>query len=278
MKKITNISGTWTLSNGIEMPYFGLGVFQTKNGKEIVDAIHHAFDAGYRHIDTASFYDNETGVGEAIRKSSINRNDIFVTSKVWNDEQGYSNTLKAFDASLKRLGFDYLDLYLVHWPVAGKFKETWKALEYLYKQGKVRAIGVSNFLVHHLEDLLPDTEIKPMVNQVEFHPYVAQPELLNYCNKNNIQFEAWSPLMQGHVVNVDLLNNIAERHSKTAAQVVLRWNLQKGVVTIPKSVRKERIVENGSIFDFELSDEEIRQIDLLDKNQRFGIHPDEFDF
>ena len=278
MKQITNISGTWDLSNGVEMPYFGLGVFQTQNGKEIVNAIHHAFDAGYRHIDTASFYDNETGVGEAIRKSSINRNDIFVTSKVWNDEQGYSNTLKAFDASLKRLGFDYLDLYLVHWPVTGKFKETWKALEYLYKQGKVRAIGVSNFLVHHLEDLLPDTEIKPMVNQVEFHPYVAQPELLNYCNKNNIQFEAWSPLMQGYVVNVDLLYNIAETHGKTAAQVVLRWDLQKGVITIPKSVKKERIIENGSIFDFELSDEEIRQIDLLDKNQRFGVHPDELDF
>lgn len=278
MKQITDIRGVWELSNSVEMPYLGLGVYKATDGKEVINAIHSAFDAGYRHIDTAAIYFNEEGVGKAVNQSFIDRKDIFVTSKVWNNNQGYKLTLKAFDESMKRLNLDYLDLYLVHWPVVGKYKETWKALEYLYKQGRVRAIGVSNFLIHHLDDLLSDAEIVPMVNQVEFHPRVVQQDLLNYCALKNIQFEAWSPLMQGEFTNIDTFKTLADKYSKTPAQIILRWNLQKGVVTIPKSVNKDRIFENGNLFDFELSVDDISLIDSLDRNERMGAHPDSFSF
>lgn len=278
MADITNIQGTWTLNNGIEMPYLGLGVFQSKEGDEVINAVQYALDAGYRHIDTAAIYNNEVGVGKAIRLNPVDRKDIFVTSKVWNSEQGYDSTLSAFDKSMERLGFDYLDLYLVHWPVKGKYKETWRALEYLYKKGRVRAIGVSNFLKHHLEDLLATAEIVPMVNQVEFHPYVVQQELLDYCAENKIQFEAWSPLMQGKILEVKEMSGLAEKYNKTPVQIVLRWNLQKDVITIPKSVKKERIESNADIFDFELSKEDLALIDSLDKNHRLGADPDNFNF
>jgi diketogulonate reductase-like aldo/keto reductase len=276
--KITDIKGCFRLNNGVEMPYLGLGVFEINDGEEVINAVKYALDVGYRHVDTATIYRNETGVGKAIKQSPVKREEIFVTSKVWNSEQGYESTLKAFDQSLKNLDFDYLDLYLIHWPVRGKYKDTWRALEYLYKQGRARAIGVSNFLKHHLEDLMQSAEIIPMVNQVEFHPYLIQQELLDYCKEKQIQYEAWSPLMKGKIFSVDIVNQLAHKYGKTASQVVLRWDLQKGVITIPKSVRKERIIANAQLFDFELSQEDMALIDSLDKDYRIGADPDNFNF
>jgi len=275
---ITDLQGTVTLSNQVEMPYFGLGVYQSEEGEEVMNAVKWAIEAGYRHVDTAALYRNEKGVGQAIRESGIDRKEIFVTSKVWNSDQGYDQTLKAFDTSLNKLGFDYLDLYLVHWPVSGKYKDTWKAIEKLYKDGKVRAIGVSNFMQHHLEDLMQDAEIMPMVNQVEFHPRLVQQELVDFCLKNNIRHEAWSPLMQGKVLDLPEIKAIAEKYGKSTAQVILRWDLQKGVITIPKSVHKERIISNADIFDFSLTEEEMKTLDSLDKGERNGPDPNNFDF
>ncbi|MHA7059960.1 aldo/keto reductase [Aquimarina sp. M1] len=278
MKKITDIKGTFTLHNGVEMPYFGLGVYLSKNGREVVDAIQWALDAGYRHIDTASIYKNEEGVGKAIHHSSIPREDIFVVSKVWNSDQGYESTLKAFDESLQRLQMDYLDLYLIHWPVKDTYIETWKALEKLYREKKIRAIGVSNFMKHHLENLMNNSEIKPMVNQMEFHPFLVQQDLIDFCTANSIQYEAWSPMMQGKIFELSILDDLAKKYNKTVAQIVLRWNLQKGVVTIPKSSKQHRIIANSDLFDFELSKEDVNYIDTLDKNERTGPDPDNFNF
>lgn len=201
-----------------------------------------------------------------------------MTTKVWNTDQGYETTLKAFDASLKKLGFDYVDLYLVHWPVKGKYKETYKALEKLYKDGYVRAIGVSNFQIHHLQDVLADCEIKPMVNQVEYHPRLTQKELQAFCRENGIQLEAWSPLMRGEILTEPTIVEIGKKYGKTPAQVVLRWDLQHGVVTIPKSVTPARIKENANLFDFSLTAEEMKQIDALNLNKRIGADPDNFNF
>jgi len=277
-KDITNSRGTWQLVNGVEMPYLGLGVWQTKDGDQVVNAVKWAIEAGYRHIDTAAIYQNELGVGRGVHESGIDRSDIFITSKVWNSDQGYDSTLRAFDNSLKKLGTDYLDLYLIHWPVAGKYKDTWKALEYLYQQKRVKAIGVSNFLKHHLEDLLPVVEFIPMVNQLEFHPYLLQQELQDYCVSHQIQYEAWSPLMQGKAFEIEAFKDIAEKYDKSVAQLLIRWNLQKGIITIPKSSNQERIVQNTDVFDFHISDEDIRSIDALDCNERVGPDPDNFDF
>ncbi len=276
--QISDVKGCASLSNGVSMPYFGLGVFQAKDGKEVINAIDTAIENGYRLIDTAALYGNEKGVGEAVRKSPVPRNEIFVTSKVWNSDQGYDKTLKAFDKSMSRLKFDYLDLYLIHWPVKSKYKETWKALERLYAEKRIRAIGVSNFLVHHLEDLKSTAEVMPMVNQFEFHPHLVQPKLLDYCKKEKILPEAWSPLKQGLILDDDMLQDLGKKYKKTSAQIVLRWNLQKGVATIPKSVNQSRIVENASIFDFSLSPDDMRKIDRLDKHQRVGADPDNFHF
>lgn len=278
MKTLTNLKGAFTLHNGVQMPYFGLGVYLSEDGKEVANAVNWALQEGYRHIDTASIYKNEAGVGEGIRQSGINRQDLFVVSKVWNDDQGYESTLKAYEDSLNRLQLDYLDLYLVHWPVAGKFKETWRAMEYLYREKRVRAIGVSNFLQHHLEDLLADAETVPMVNQMEFHPYLVQQDLIDFCNKNTIQYEAWSPLMQGHIFEMEIMKELAQKYNRTIAQIVLRWDLQKGVVTIPKSSKKERIIANADIFNFELAPEDVKLLDGLDRGKRFGPDPDNFDF
>ena len=275
---ITDLKGTATLSNGVEMPYLGLGVFQIGDGEEVYNAATTALEAGYRHIDTASLYGNEIGVGEAVRKSDISRQEIFVTSKVWNSDQGYENTLSAFEITMNKLQLDYLDLYLVHWPVKGKFKDTWKALEKLYREERVKAIGVSNFLKHHIEDLKTSLEIMPMVNQVEFHPYLVQQDLIDYCKENHIQYEAWSPLMQGHILKDETLLQLASKYSKSAAQIILRWDLQKGVITIPKSSKKERIISNADIFDFELTTDDMAAIDALDKNYRSGADPDNFNF
>ncbi len=276
--KITDIKGTVPLHNGIKMPYLGLGVFQSQNGAEVINAVSHALKIGYRSIDTASFYDNEEGVGEGIRKSDIPRPEVFVTTKVWNSDQGYDSTISAFKASLARLGLDYLDLYLIHWPVKGKYKQTWRALETLYQDGLVKSIGVSNFLRHQLDDLLQTADIKPMVNQMEFHPRLVQQGLLDYCQSNDIVYEAWSPLMQGHIFAIEDLTRIASKHGKSIAQVTLRWNLQKGVVTIPKSSKPHRIEENGGLFDFELTADDMSIIDALDQGKRIGPDPDNFDF
>lgn len=260
------------------MPYFGLGVWQSKDGQEVINAINYALDAGYRAIDTAAIYKNEEGVGQAIAQSSVPREEIFVTSKVWNDEQRSDEVLQAFDTTMDKLGLEYLDLYLIHWPVEGKYKDTWKVMEEIYSTGRVKAIGVSNFLKHHLEDLLTDAEVIPMVNQMEFHPRLVQQHLLDFCNAHSIQYEAWSPLMQGKIFEVELLQQMAQKYGKSIAQIALRWNLQKGVVTIPKSVKKERIVANADIFDFEIAEEDIQAIDGLDQTQRVGPDPDNFIF
>ena len=272
------LSDTVKLANGVEMPRLGLGVWKAKDGEEVQNAVKAAIQTGYRLIDTAAVYKNEEGVGKAIKESGVSREDLFITTKVWNDDQGYDSTLQAFEESRKKLGLEYIDLYLIHWPVKGKYKETWKALEKLYEDGLVKAIGVSNFQVHHLKDLLADAKVKPVVNQVEFHPYLTQKELLAYCNEENIQLEAWSPLMQGEVVRVDVIKELAEKYGKTPAQIVLRWDLQHGVVTIPKSVKEHRIQENADVFDFELSREDMDKLDALNKNHRYGPDPDNFDF
>ncbi|MFY0545669.1 aldo/keto reductase [Brevibacillus sp. H7] len=259
------------------MPWLGLGVYKASEGEEVERAVRTAIAAGYRSIDTATLYENETGVGKAVRESGVPREEIFVTTKVWNTDQGYESTLRAFEVSRKKLGFDYIDLYLVHWPVKGKYKETWKALEKLYQEGFVRAIGVSNFHVHHLEDLIADCQVKPMVNQVEYHPLLTQQELRQYCRSQEIQLEAWRPLMKGSLDH-PILKELGEKYQKTPAQIVLRWDLQNEVVTIPKSVNEHRIKENANIFDFELSAEDMEKISGMNQNKRFGADPDNFDF
>lgn len=266
-----------TLNNGVVMPMLGFGTFQVPDGDVTVQSVKAALELGYRHIDTAAIYRNERGVGEGIRQSGIDRKDIFLTSKVWNSDQGYDTTLKAFDESMNKLGFDYLDLYLIHWPKPLN-KETWRAMERLYKEKRIRAIGVSNFHIHHLEDLLAGCEIKPMVNQIEFHPRLVQPHLLKFCRKHEIQFAAWSPLMQGKIFSTPLLKDLSAKYRRTVSQIVLRWDIQMGVVTIPKSTHPERIKENMGIFDFEVSEKDMQMICALDKGERVGSNPDNFNF
>lgn len=277
-----HLQSTTVLKNGVKMPWFGIGVFKVEEGPELIHAVKFAMKHGYRSIDTASIYGNEEGVGEGIRKglveAGITREELFVTSKVWNADLGYEATLAAYEASLQRLGLDYLDLYLIHWPVEGKYKDAWRALETLYKDGKVKAIGVSNFQVHHLEDLTKDAEIKPMINQVEYHPYLTQKEVQSFCQKHGIQLEAWSPLMQGQLLDHPVITAIAQKYNKSSAQIILRWDLQNGVVTIPKSTKEHRIVENANIFDFELTTEDMTAIDELNRNHRVGPDPDHIDF
>lgn len=260
------------------MPYFGLGVYLAETGGEVEQAVHWALEAGYRHIDTASIYRNEAGVGKALSESNVPRDEVFITTKVWNADQGFQSTLDAFQASMDRLQLDYLDLYLIHWPVAGKYKETWKALEQLYRDGKVRAIGVSNFMIQHLKDVMDGAEVVPMVNQMEFHPYLIRTDLREFCQQHHIQYEAWSPLMQGKAFDLPELKALADKYGKNIAQVLLRWDLQKGVITIPKSTKQHRIVANSDIFDFEISPEDVAQLDAMDRDQRFGPDPDNFDF
>ncbi|MGH0544351.1 aldo/keto reductase [Bacillus cereus] len=277
-----NLQSTITLHNGVEMPWFGLGVFKVEDGPELVEAVKSAIKAGYRSIDTAAIYGNEKAVGEGIRagikEAGISREDLFITSKVWNADQGYETTRAAYEESLKKLELDYLDLYLVHWPVEGKYKDTWRVLEKLYKEERVRAIGVSNFQIHHLQDVMKDAEIKPMINQVEYHPRLTQKELQAFCKEQGIQMEAWSPLMQGQLLDNETLQEIAEKHGKTTAQVILRWDLQNGVITIPKSTKEHRIIANADVFNFELTKEDMEKIDALNQNHRVGPDPDNFDF
>ena len=267
-----------SLSNGVEMPCLGLGVFLSKEGSEVINAVKYALEIGYRSIDTAAIYKNEEGVGQAIIESGVPRDEIFLTSKVWNSDQGYQSTLTAFEKSLNKLQTDYLDLYLIHWPKGELSIETWRALEDLYGQGKIKAIGVSNFMIQHLENLLPSCHIKPMVNQYEFHPELVQSDLLHFCKKHEIQPEAWSPIMKGRVNEIPVLKALAAKYQKSPVQIVLRWDIQKGVITIPKSVTPERIRLNAEIFDFELTDEDVAKIDALDKSSRIGPNPYSFDF
>jgi diketogulonate reductase-like aldo/keto reductase len=260
------------------MPWLGFGVYQINDEQEVVNSVKYALETGYRSIDTASFYDNEQGVGRAIRESGIPREDIFLTTKVWNDDQRGKRTLKAFEESLKQLKTEYVDLYLIHWPVKDCYKETWHVMEKIYQSGRAKAIGVSNFMIHQLEDLLGNSGTVPCVNQVEFHPLLVQPDLLKYCQTHNIQLEAWSPLMRGQIITEQAVKELAEKYRRSPAQIVLRWDIQHKVVTIPKSTHSDRIAENANIFDFELSQEDMKTLDALDEGKRSGPDPDNFSF
>ncbi|MEW4284677.1 aldo/keto reductase [Priestia koreensis] len=277
-----HLQSTVQLSNKVDMPWFGLGVFQVEDGNDVIQSVKAAIKNGYRSIDTAAVYGNEEGVGQAIRKAmeeyGVTRQELFITSKVWNADQGYEETLKAYETSLQKLGLDYLDLYLIHWPVEDKMVDTWKALEALYKEEKVRAIGVCNFQIHHLETLMKEATVVPMVNQVEMHPKLSQTALHEFSIKHNIQLEAWAPLMQGGIFDMKELQDLAVKYGRTVAQIVLRWDLQRGIVTIPKSVKESRIIENADIFNFELSPEDMNVIDALNEDHRVGPDPDNFDF
>ena len=266
-----------TLNNGVKMPMLGFGTFKIPDGKTTIQSVRTALELGYRHIDTAAIYQNECGVGEGIRQSGIDRRDIFVTTKLWNSDQGYDATLRAFDASMSWLRIDGPDLYLIHWPKPLN-RESWRAMEKLYHEKRIRAIGVSNFHIHHLEDLFTTCGIKPAVNQIEFHPLFGQQPLLDFCKEHQIQFEAWSPLMQGKIFDIPLLKELFVKYERSISQIVLRWDIQMGVVTIPKSTYSERIKENMDIFDFEISDDDICAITKLNKGQRVGSNPDNFNF
>ncbi|MCR2806469.1 aldo/keto reductase [Paenibacillus soyae] len=272
----TALTESAVLHNGLKMPLFGLGVWKVKD-EEAESTVKAAIEAGYRHIDTAAAYQNEAGVGAGVRASGVARDQIFVTTKVWNADQGYESTLAAFQASLDKLGMDYVDLILIHWPVKGKYTDTWKALEKIYNDGKARAIGVSNFQIHHLKDIMESGTIVPMVNQVEYHPLLTQQELLAFCRENRIQLTAWSPLMQGNL-DLPVLAEIGAKYGKSPAQVVLRWDIQNGVITIPKTTTLSRLTENADIFDFQLTEDEMNRISALNRNHRFGPDPDNFNF
>ncbi len=266
-----------TLNNGLKMPQLGFGVWQVEN-EEAVHTVKKALAVGYRSIDTAAIYGNERGVGEALKQSGISRDELFITTKVWNSDQGYENTLRAFDESLEKLGLDYVDLYLIHWPTPeyDTYVDTYKALEKLYDDGRVKAIGVCNFDQDHLQRLLDECNVTPVLNQIECHPYLAQKELKQFGREHDIYVEAWSPLMQGgEVLNNEAIGEIAEKHNKTPAQVILRWHLQNDTIVIPKSVTPSRIEENFNVFDFELSSEDMDKIDSFDRNERRGPKPSE---
>ncbi len=258
------------LSNGYEIPILGYGTWRTPDGDVAVESVAEALRIGYRHIDTAARYENEVSVGEGIRRSGVDRSEIFLTSKLWNTERGYDKAMRAFEKTVNDLGVDYLDLYLLHWPAVKKqfdnWEEinlsSWKALTELYKDGRIKAIGVSNFYEHHLKALM-ETEIQPMVNQIEFHPGFMQKDTFAYCEKNGILVEAWAPLGAGKVLENETLCEIAAKHSKTSAQVCLRWCLEHNAVPLPKSVTPERILQNTEIFDFELDTYDIARIDEL---------------
>jgi methylglyoxal/glyoxal reductase len=255
------------LNNGVEIPQFGLGVYLTKPS-ECVNSCLWSFEAGYRHIDTASMYGNENEVGEAVRVSGLPREEIFITTKLWNDDHSFDKTLKAFNKSLKKFRLDYIDLYLIHWPGTDKRKEAWKALEKIYESGQCKAIGVSNYMIYHLEELFTYANIIPAVNQCEFHPFLYTKDLLDFCNKNKIAFEGYSPLarMRRHTNHV--IKQMSEKYSKNYAQIMIKWSLQHDVITIPKSSVQERIKSNADVFDFEICGEDMTFLNSLDE----GLH------
>lgn len=281
-----NLQDTYTLANDVQIPCIGFGTWQTPNGETAINSVKAALKAGYRHIDTAACYGNESSVGQAIKESGVPREEIFVTSKVWNTERGYEKTLAAFETTRAKLDLDYVDLYLIHWPAAANqfenWKEinaqTWRALEELYIKGKVKAIGVSNFLPHHLEALLEGAKVVPMVNQIEYHPGFMQAESVAFCKAHNILVEAWSPLGTGNVLNNETLIMMAQKYSKTVAQICIRWVLQHGLLPLPKSVTESRIIENTEVFDFEIKEEDMAIIDVIPFCGRAGINPDAINF
>ncbi len=276
---------TFRLRNGVEIPCIGFGTWQTPDGDTAVMAVSEAIRAGYRHIDTAACYGNEVGVGRGIKASGLEREKLFVTSKVWNTERGYDKTLSAFEKTISDLGLDYLDLYLIHWPASSfRFENweeinlgTWRAMTELYKAGRIKAIGVSNFLPHHLK-ALTETEISPMVNQIEYHPGLTQAETVAYCRENDIVVEAWSPLGTGRMLKSEELQVMAAKYGKSVAQLCIRWCLQNGVLPLPKSVTPSRIEENVDVFDFEITKEDMAEINAIPYFGGAGLHPDEIDF
>lgn len=256
------------LSNGVKIPIIGFGTYKLQNeNDEACNIVKEAINAGYRSIDTASFYNNEEGVGKGIRESGVPREELFVTTKVWVDDDGYENTIKAFNKSLEKLGLDYIDLYLVHWPTEN-IKETWRAIENLYREKKVRAIGVCNCTVKQLEEIIGFSEINPMVNQVEIHPNRSEKELLKVCKRHNIVVQAWSPIMRGQLSSNSIITNLAQKYDKSEAQIILRWHLQNNVIAIPKTSHPKRIKENIDIFDFEIEKEDMENIDSINKDER----------
>jgi methylglyoxal/glyoxal reductase len=273
------LSATVTLNNGARMPWLGLGVFQIRSDAETAKVVRTAVELGYRSIDTASLYGNEQGVGEGVRTCGVPREELFVTTKVWNNDMRADRVEAAFNESMDRLGLEYVDLYLLHWPIKDRMISSWRVLEQLQRGGRIKTIGVSNFMIPHLEELLPAVDVVPAVNQIEFQPYLQSKELASYCQDKGIQLEAWSPLMQaGELLSDPTLSAIAQAHGRTVAQVVLRWDLQSGVVTIPKSLHAGRIAENADVFDFELNPNEMTAIAGLDRNQRNGADPFNFRF
>lgn len=282
---MNSLKDCYTLSNGVKIPCIGFGTWKAPDGEVAASSVKTAIESGYRHIDTAAGYDNEGSVGKGIKESGISREEIFVTSKVKNSERGYKTTLDAFDKTMTDLGLDYLDLYLIHWPASfSRFEDweqinldTWRAMTELHKAGKIRSIGVSNFMPHHLKALM-ETEVAPMVNQIEFHPGQMQPETVDFCKKNNILVEAWSPLGSGRMLENPTLTEIAAKYGKSVAQLCVRWCLQNGTLPLPKSVTPSRIKENGEIFDFTLDDEDMRRINSMEYCGGSGHHPDKVNF
>lgn len=275
--------GTVTLNNGLKMPLVGYGVFLVPEGEDLAEAVKMAIAKGYRSIDTAQVYRNEESVGRGIRaaieEGLVTREELFITSKVWNDGLSYEETLAAYDSSLEKIGLDYLDLYLVHWPgIDTNYVDVYKALEKIYQDGRVRSIGVSNFHVQHLEKLLNETTVIPVINQIEFHPHLTQVEVRAYCTDKDIQVEAWSPLMNGALLEEALIQELASKYGKTPAQIVLRYDVQHNVVTIPKTMTATRMVENLDVFDFTLTDGEMAQLDALNDGLRCGPDPEKFNF
>ena len=278
-----SLKDTFTLSNGVQIPCVGFGTYLTPDGETAVSSVIEAVHAGYRHIDTAAVYGNEKSVGKAICKCGTDRKELFITSKVWNSAQGYETTLHAFDKTLSDLELDYLDLYLIHWPIPRKHdddwqklnRETWRAMEKLYREGRVRAIGVSNFKPRHLDALLEKADIAPMVDQIELHPGMPQDETVEYCRARDILVEAWGPLAQGRLFESVELDVLAAKHRKSVSQIVLRWHLQRGILPLPKSITPSRIVENAQLFDFELSSQEMNFITHI-KCESSGLDPDTF--
>ena len=268
-----NIQSTVKLNNDVRMPILGLGVYQSPPGRVTRNAVNLALRVGYRHVDTARIYGNEVDVGEAVRESGVPRGDLFIATKLWNSDQGYDSTLRACEASLKRLGLDYLDLYLVHFPVPDVRKESWRAMETLRKKGRCQAIGVSNFTIRHLEELIEESHVIPSVNQVELHPFLYQKELLKYCQDRGIQVEAYSPLARGERLQDPRIASLATKYSKSPAQLMIRWGIEHGLVVIPKSTREERIRENSKVFDFDISDDDMRSLDSLNEDLRLNWDP-----
>jgi diketogulonate reductase-like aldo/keto reductase len=270
---LSDLKSRRKLNNGTTIPLLGFGVHNLKEKAEFVTAVDFALKIGYRHFDTASIYGNEELLGRTIKGSGISRSELFITTKLWKSDFGYDAALKAFDNSLQRLDMDYVDLYLIHWPQKEKLTETWEAFEQIYHSGKAKAIGVSNFSIDYLALLIKNCKIKPMVNQVEHHPYLLQKDLVGFCFDNEIQVVAHSPLMWGRIVNDNNFKLLSDKYRKSIAQIVLRWNLQKGIAVIPKSAKLERISENAEIFDYQISDADMKLIDGLDENRRIGGTP-----